>query len=1043
MNRISTSTIVCTVILALIFILSLVLRITLPWSHVFAGDWVKFTDNDAYFYVRLLDNLAQHFPRMLTFDPYFVFPGGIDLSHSSLFFVYLMGFFAWLFGAGAPSQHMVDLVGVYFPAVAGALLVFPVFFIGRTVFNRWAGLVAALFIALMPGEFLIRTLLGNTDSHVVEIFFTTLFMLFLALAVSRGQSLKLLPLRDIDWRSAALPLVYSVLAGLSLGLYLLSWQGALLFVLISFVWLIAQFISDHLRGKPTDYLAVVGFITYVVALLLILPSGSDIMTRASLSVAALCAPALYLLSWLMRRLKIKPAHYPAVVAALGIAAFSALFIVSPALPRSMFDTVTGFFSWSSNTLTAEMQPLLIQQGSFTLVLVWGNYTAASVLALVGFGFAIYRVARKGDPELMLLIIWSLLILLAALAMRRFAYYLAIDVAILAGYSGWLMLRLFGLKEATAAAKEPVTVKSRAKRKHDARREASSQRAGSPALLTLGAIIILLITIYPNTGPLPGGDRPFFDVASRAPYPPGDAWCEALDWMRTHTPEPFADNNVYHALDNTTVTGKFPEYPPDAYSVICWWDFGYWVSRIGHRPPYSNPGSAQRGEQYFFTAPDESSAARWSNNWGQKYVIVDDYTVDRASGFRTIVSATQEPTGKYYEIYYRLQKDKLVPTLLYYPEYYRTMAVRLYCFDAKKYTPSETAVVSWEDRTASDGRSYKEATGLKTFRGYEDALAFINVQKDGNWRIVGKDPNVSPVPLEDLRGYRLAYGTDRKAKVGTADMPAVKIFEYARGALPVTGDWNGDKKWEVGLWLPQSRFFLLDSNGDGVWNPDKGDLKLGPFGGLADIPVMGDWNGDGKTEVGTWSPADLCFYLDYNGDGQWDPAKGDLKMGPVGSYYGDKPLSGDWAGDGHCGLGLWGIWNVYIDGVYFYLLPGNAGPWQEGVNMIKIGPFSNFLNMPLSGDWNGDGRSEVGMWDADSRMFMLDLIGRTGPDPGKDFIKMGPFGNSSDTPVAGDWSGKGKSHVGTWNPVDRCFYLDINGDGKWEADVDLKLGPFRE
>jgi asparagine N-glycosylation enzyme membrane subunit Stt3 len=251
MSRSKLEIIICTVLLALIFGLSLALRIAVPWEHVFAGHWIKLTDNDAYYYMRLLDNLSHHFPLLGQFDPYSIYPAGKDLTGQPLFYVYFMGFFTWLFGGLSPSQQVIDRVGVFFPAVMGALLVFPVFIIGRAVFNKWAGLTAALFIALIPGDFLVRTLLGNTDIHVMEIFFSTLFMLFLLLAVQSGKSLALYPWQQVNRHTLIKPLIYCVIAGLCLGIYILSWEGALFFVFISFVWLVAQLIINHLRGLPS------------------------------------------------------------------------------------------------------------------------------------------------------------------------------------------------------------------------------------------------------------------------------------------------------------------------------------------------------------------------------------------------------------------------------------------------------------------------------------------------------------------------------------------------------------------------------------------------------------------------------------------------------------------------------------------------------------------------------------------------------------------------------------------------------------------------
>jgi hypothetical protein len=42
-----------------------------------------------------------------------------------------------------------------------------------------------------------------------------------------------------------------------------------------------------------------------------------------------------------------------------------------------------------------------------------------------------------------------------------------------------------------------------------------------------------------------------------------------------------------------------------------------------------------------------------------------------------------------------------------------------------------------------------------------------------------------------------------------------------------------------------------------------------FGASDGTPIIGDWNGDGKDQIGVRHGS--IFYLDYDGDGAWDPA----------------------------------------------------------------------------------------------------------------------------------------------------------------------------
>ena len=263
------------ILLALFFGIALYLRVYLPYDQVFSGDWIKFTSIDAYYHMHLVDNLARNFPHHMNFDPYFIYPNIYVSAISLRFFTWLLGSVTWVIGLGSPTQHTVDIVSVYFPAILGALTIIPVYFIGKELFNRWAGVISAGLITLTPGEFLGRSILGFTDYHVAEVLFSTLIILFLILAIkaARQRQLTFSHLKHHDWTMSRKPLIYSLLAGFFLGIYLLTWMGALLFVFIISVYFIIQFIIDHLKQKPTDYLCLIGFIAFFIAMIMFLTAS--------------------------------------------------------------------------------------------------------------------------------------------------------------------------------------------------------------------------------------------------------------------------------------------------------------------------------------------------------------------------------------------------------------------------------------------------------------------------------------------------------------------------------------------------------------------------------------------------------------------------------------------------------------------------------------------------------------------------------------------------------------------------------------------------
>jgi dolichyl-diphosphooligosaccharide--protein glycosyltransferase len=702
-----------------------------------------------------------------------LYPYGSSLGGILPFFHYFLAGIIWLIGLGSPTQHTIDVVGVYFPAILGALTVIPVYFIGKELFNRWAGVISAGLIALLPGEFLGRSILGFTDYHVAEILFTAVAMLFLILAVkaARQRQLSFNHIKHGNWAIIAKPLVYSLLAGLFLGIYLLTWMGALLFAFIISVYFVVQFIIDHLRGRSTDYLCFIGAITFAIALLMFLPASPDKLSLASLIIAILLPIALGGVSHLLASRSVKPIFYPVTLLGLGLAGLAIFYIIAPDLLKTMVGSL-GIFTWPIKTTVLEMQPILLPGGNFTLLLAWGNFTTGLFLSLISLGILIYFIVKRGEADKTLFVVWSLVILAATLAMRRFAYYFVVNVALLTAYLSWLILEFTGFKRLAAESVETsrIVKLERAKVKKRGTTARHIYMAG-------GVIVIFFLSFFPNIGPAVA-------TASQTPFAPSDAWCESLSWLKDNTPEPFGDPDFYYQLYKPPPPGEAYSSPETAYGVIAWWDCGYWITRIGHRIPTANPGSGHRDEAYLFTAQDEASAIELMDKYwaGSRYVIVD-YAV--ATGkFDAVATSSGSSREKFYDIYYQyqLQGDKLMlmPIILYYPEYYRSLLIRLYNFDGKQFTPASSMVISYQEKVSPEGVTYKEIAGAQSFPSYEEAEAYVSSQKSGGYRIVSDNPFVSPVPLEALEHYKMIYSSDSTiTQPGGASIPGVKIFEYVR------------------------------------------------------------------------------------------------------------------------------------------------------------------------------------------------------------------------------------------------------------------------
>jgi hypothetical protein len=114
--------------------------------------------------------------------------------------------------------------------------------------------------------------------------------------------------------------------------------------------------------------------------------------------------------------------------------------------------------------------------------------------------------------------------------------------------------------------------------------------------------------------------------------------------------------------------------------------------------------------------------------------------------------------------------------LFYPAYYNSTVVRLYTFDGKAVTPTQSIVISYEE-TEYQGQKYKQVTWGQYFPTYEDAQAYVANQTSGNYKIVGDNPFSSIVPLEELKSYELVYQSNATKTMYGHTLPSVKIFEY--------------------------------------------------------------------------------------------------------------------------------------------------------------------------------------------------------------------------------------------------------------------------
>jgi dolichyl-diphosphooligosaccharide--protein glycosyltransferase len=363
--------------------------------------------------------------------------------------------------------------------------------------------------------------------------------------------------------------------------------------------------------------------------------------------------------------------WPAVLLGCSALAFAAAWFAAPELVARVHHGFLGAITGGESSLVAETSSLLRMAGRWSprpLLVELGpaGFVAAPAFVLMGVA-----AIRERNRALSLVAGIGFAMYGAALLQERMSIYASFHLALAAGWCGW---RLFSGR--------------------------------SPRARTLGFAAGVLVFLVPSAA---------FGIAlCSRDNGMSREWRMAMAWLRQETPEPLGDAQAFHRYYPRLATGGWFAYPQGVYGVLAWWDFGYWVLAEGRRPPIAN--GTQRGAVQaaaFFTSQDLQDAAARLDALGARYVVVDNSmplipigsTGFGAGLFNGMLGWTGGKLGDYAG-FYDLPKDGggSERILIFYPQYYRSMAMRLYLHDGLDYEPHNATNV-YAVRETRDGRRF--------------------------------------------------------------------------------------------------------------------------------------------------------------------------------------------------------------------------------------------------------------------------------------------------------------------------------------------------
>jgi dolichyl-diphosphooligosaccharide--protein glycosyltransferase len=523
---------------------------------------------DPYYNMRLVEETVKtgRYPFYVTgeVDPLLNYPvGQRGGGRAPLLNMMAIGFSRVL----TPFMSETDALGYsmqFVPALFGALLVFPVYFIGKTLFGKKEGLVAALLVAIVPihigsGHGSAYGLFDH-DSFNLLLFFLTFFFII--------KSVK-----DEDSKRSIL---YALLSGVSLAALNMVWvEGHFLFTVIA-IYAIVQMLMDIFNNKMNwsvvRSMTIILFTGYFVSLPVLWTRYGGFNPDLPLFLGA--GVALFGLIYIVIDKKKIPwiISLPAIFCAVGIIATALYFIkdliqsfpfLSPLQRFSRILYETGIYGRKVDLTIAEAGTYGISRSvmSYGPALYW--------LAWAGLVFLIYYYFRqKGRRDYIFIVILFIINIWLAGTAGRFLNDMVPLIAILAGWITWFIVA-------------KVDYKQMLRNIRNAGGGLRGVRRGIKIYHILGILFVSLLIILPNAflaldAAVPsavtkngtsnmkidyfGGDHSsaFGSSSYKEQY-----WINAFAWLKDQ------DVNI--------------EDPAKRPAFISWWDYGFYEAAVGDHP----------------------------------------------------------------------------------------------------------------------------------------------------------------------------------------------------------------------------------------------------------------------------------------------------------------------------------------------------------------------------------------------------------------------------------------------------------------------------
>jgi asparagine N-glycosylation enzyme membrane subunit Stt3 len=520
---------------------------------------------DPYYNMRLLENTVQtgRFPYYSgsSPDPLLNYPLGRSGNRGPLLVMSAIGFSQLL----TPFMSESDALGYamqFIPALFGALLIFPVYFIGKILFGKKAGLLGALLIALIPihissGHGSAYALFDHDSFNLLLYFLTFLFLI-----------------KSIKETDTVRRILYALLAGLPLAALSMVWVEAQFLYTVIAIYVVVQLLFDLFKNKVEEGFVLSSAITLFSGFLISWPFLYSQGTLFNLSFYLALGVTLFGgLCILFKRVRIPwILSYP-LIAIIGVAAAGFLYFVYTSPEIFSFFTPLNELSrilYGSGIYGNKVSNTIAEAGTYNMSRTVMSFGPALYwFAWAGFVFLIYQYVKgKGRRDyLMILTLFVVNIWLTSTA-GRFLNDMVPLIAILAGWIIWYVI-------------SKVDYKQMARNIHNAGGGLRGIRKGVRVYHIIGVLFIACLVLIPNgylalDAAVPSAvsqngtsnlKYDFFGENHSSAFGSSSYkeqyWVDAFAWLSKQ------DTNITNPV-------KRPAF-------ISWWDYGFYEVAVGAHP----------------------------------------------------------------------------------------------------------------------------------------------------------------------------------------------------------------------------------------------------------------------------------------------------------------------------------------------------------------------------------------------------------------------------------------------------------------------------